>query len=525
MEVDIEPLDEEQARETLKRRLQRKQKKSGPGGGGELVLEQLVEADILPGEEHFYRLDGWDHAAALEIELDGGDVADDGSGDVDLFVITDRQHHRPRLDEHVWGDLNSGFPKHIRLAPADSELAGATALHIGVRGWKEPRQEGDEAAPALAPAAEDGHARFRYTLLVSQVALSAPPPAPMADDSAPGPDHARCPNCTHWIPARTLVLHESFCRRHNVLCARCSAVLRRGAEHHHWHCAVCNALGDSAASHRKHLSTTHTPHACPGCTVHRAASLAALAAHRVSHCPAKRIVCAFCRLLVPQDGDPAHPDAEQILSGLTHHELACGARTTECPRCARRTRLRDLPVHLRHHELQRLAAPLPSICANALCCRSVATSGSGGSASVNALGLCDVCFGPLYSSSYDPTGSQLRSRVERRLLRQLLAGCGKHWCRGELCRTGRGGRERMATKDALPLVHAARARGALSFCVGEATAQRRALAERLAVETALDHGKGAYAIEFCVRAVEVTGGDEGVARSWLEREGVRIGER
>lgn len=478
----------------------------------------------MPGEEHFYRLGGWDHTAAVEIELDGADAADDGGGDIDLFITTDRQHHRPRLDEHVWGDLASGFPKRIRLAPSNSELAGATTLHIGIRGWKEPPQEeegdGGPAPPTPAPtaAAEVGGTRYRYTLLVSQAALSAPSPSPMAGDGAPGPDHARCPNCTRWIPARTLLLHESFCLRHNVLCARCSVVLRRGAEHHHWHCATCSAHGDSAVSHRKHLSTTHTPRTCPGCVTHRAASLTALAAHRVSDCPAKRIVCAFCHLLVPQDGDPARPDAEQILSGLTCHELACGARTTECPRCARHTRLRDLSLHLRHHELQRLATPLPAICANALCCRSR-------SGPANALGLCDVCFGPLYSSSYDPSGSQLRSRVERRLLRQLLTGCGKPWCCGELCRTGRGGVERMATKDALPLVHAARARGALPFCVSEATAQRRALAERLAVETALDHGKGAYAIEFCVRAVEAADGGEEAARSWLEREGVRIGER
>ena len=60
-------------------------------------------------------------------------------------------------------------------------------------------------------------------------------------------------------------------------------------------------------------------------------------------------------------------------------------------------------------------------------------------------------------------------------------------------------------RTTVPLVHVSRARSALSFCT-EAIAQRRALSERLAVETALGHGNGTCAIEFCVR------GDEGADR-------------
>ncbi|KAF8535910.1 hypothetical protein BDD12DRAFT_988415 [Trichophaea hybrida] len=468
LEVDVEPLDEEQARETLKRQLQKK------SSGG-----------VAPGDEHFYELDVWDHALPLEIELDGIDLQEEE--DVDLFITTDRQHHKPRLEEHIWGDISSVFPKRIQIFPGNIELVDAKTLHVGVRGWKDPD----------AGNSTEASTRY-YTLFITQTNISSASSRIEAIASdRPSADHQRCKNCTQWIPSRTMILHESFCFRNNIYCSHCNTVFKRGTEQNHWHCGLCSAHGNHPSSHKKHIHTTHTSHACPHCT-YIATSLTDLASHRTSICPAKIILCNFCHLLVPQEGDQI-PDAEQILSGLTRHELRCGGRTTECNICSRRTRLRDLALHLKTHELQRLSKPLPEICANPLCCRSPAD---------NPLHICAVCFGPLYASTYDPTGSQLQNRVERKLLRQLLVGCGKSWCKSSL---------------SLPLV---KVRQQLLLCVDEVTSKRRELAERLSVETVLDEGgRGGYPVEFCVKAVEAVEGDVDRARKWLEREGVRTGER
>ena len=67
-------------------------------------------------------------------------------------------------------------------------------------------------------------------------------------------------------------------------------------------------------------------------------------------------------------------------------------------------------------------------------------------------------------------------------------------------------------------------RGEVAFCVGARVQEMRELAERLAVESAVGDGRGGWGVEWCVRAVEVGGGEEG-ARRWLEKEGVRVGER
>jgi hypothetical protein len=510
LEVDIEPLDEEQARETLKRRLQRS------SSGGNLTPEVTIEGEVGPGDEHFYDIDAWDHAQPLEIELNEIDLEE--GQDVDLFVTTDQQHHKPLMHEHIWGDMSSNFPKRIRISPGNIEMVDSKSLSITVRGWKDPDAEenGDKQGPGR-----------RYTLRFTQTDLSDnDAPNSKLNDAAPSSDHKRCPNCHQFIPNRTFFLHESFCLRNNVVCPTCSAVFKRGTEGNHWHCEFCLASGNAPMSQAKHIATNHTPRSCPSCP-YVASSMSDLAAHRTSVCPGKLILCPFCHLIIPQegDGDGTTPDAESILKGLSKHSLACGARTTECALCPRRIRLRDMDLHLKAHELERLSKPVPTICANPDCCRSPTKD--------NPLGLCDFCFGPLYARVYDPTGAELHGRLERKLLLQLLQGCGKDWCRNSMCKTGRINTGKAKTtqvvgiKEALPLVKAVLEKpGGARLCVDGITQRRREMAERLEAESVVNgKEKGGYYLEFCVRAVEVTAGDEEGARRWLLKEGVRTGER
>lgn len=265
-------------------------------------------------------------------------------------------------------------------------------------------------------------------------------------------------------------------------------------------------------------------------------SIPNLARHKVTECPNKLILCRFCHLQVPQEGDPTEPpNPELLLSGLTPHELADGGRTTECHLCNKITRFRDMDTHLRHHDLERLSRPPPRICRNINCGRTqdgankLGDTRAGtrkGQGPGNEIGLCSVCFGPLFVSLHDPEGKALRRRIERRYLSQLLTGCGKPWCRNAYCRTGRkndGQPDRsVPTKDAIPLVkpflEGMDGKGyttPLHFCTDEASQRRRALAEMLSAEPGVE-GKGGYALEWCVAALEAEGGDLDRARAWLK---------
>jgi hypothetical protein len=253
-----------------------------------------------------------------------------------------------------------------------------------------------------------------------------------------------------------------------------------------------------------------------------------LAHHRTSTCPEKIILCQFCHLLVPQQGsdDLSPTDPEVILSGLTPHELADGARTTECHLCNKIVRLRDMTTHLKHHDLSRKSQVrvVPRLCRNTNCGRTLDGVGPVGqinppTAAKNDIGLCDICYGPLYNSAFDPDGKALRRRVERRYLTQFLTGCNKHWCRNEMCKTGRAntGLEPLSSKDGVAAVKPAieeilqTGKHALSFCVDEKSQIKRTLADVLAAD---ESGSG-YAPEWCVAAVEASDGDLAKAQTWL----------
>ena len=554
LEVDIEALSEQQARDTLKQIADKIQKVPGTAEdsspGGEVGLFHAEDGQVLPGEYVDYELPAWDRSQVLVFELSSATVEDD----VDLLVspVSSSQRSRPRIDQHVFANFDARPTKRIRLEPSNVELENAKALYVAVhRVAPSHTLRGDEH-----DAQSSEHPRpVRFTLRVQHPS----PDSPSLDGSANGvdtpanPDDVRCDNCRQWVPKTSLMLHQNFCLRNNIRCTQgCGQIFQRGSSERssHWHCHLDSSYGNTTVSLRKHNFVHHPaePLRCPECsTLETFHSIPSLARHRTSTCPAKLILCRFCHLVVPQEGDPDMPNAEALISGMTPHELADSARTTDCYLCARIVRLRDMDAHLRNHNLDRLARPPPVPCRNVLCARTRDTCSASGNTRADTtkqgrgpgsdVGLCGVCFGPLYVSMYDPDNRALRRRIERRYLQQLLTGCGKSHCRNEFCKSGRKHVEPplpgdINTKEALPLIKpfvdglaSAHELSPLHFCVEEGQQRRRALAELMAAEDLGPGKKGGWSLEWCIGALEASDGDLDKARTWLRDWGVRRDER
>jgi Ubiquitin fusion degradation protein UFD1/Amino-terminal Zinc-binding domain of ubiquitin ligase E3A len=517
LEVDIEALNEEQARETVKKRAAKLKPGTSKGSstGGTIDLFQAVEGHVLAGEYVDYELSSWDRSQGLEIEL----TSIDEGQDIDLFVspFSPRQRAKPRENHYVFAQFDGLNPKRIQVQHTNAVLEDAESIRIAIHSYLP-----SNIPPSSTP--------ISYTLRVNPLDSTKAPQTATTHNL----DEVQCKNCRQWVPARTLILHENFCYRNNILCPHgCEQVFQKSSSawKDHWHCPHDSAWGNTSHSQSKHNAYVHTRTTCPDCG-RGYSSLATLSTHRTGLCPSKLILCRFCHLTVPQEGDPDSPDPAASLSGLTPHELADGARTTDCHLCGKIVRLRDMRAHLAHHELSKSSRLPPRICANKLCGFSRDGTAKSGDTRVSRkgtdaehdLGLCPRCFGPLYVSLHDPDGKALRRRAERRYLTQLVTGCGKSWCTNDMCRTGRANlgmpEQGRNIKEALPLVKpvvdaltaAAAVPGAetvpLKFCVDEACQRNRTIAEFLAAE-------GVYALEWCVGAVEAAGGELGGTREWL----------
>lgn len=552
LEVDIEALNEEQARDTVSRIVAKTQKHSTADGsasstGGQITIHKPVAGQVLVGEYVDYQLESWPRSLPLTIRLEPSNDGDE-STILRLLISPFSNHQRaqPRISDFVFSTLSATKTQELTIDPGNIELKDADALWVSVWSYK----------GATAPQETSTPSSFSLQIVAESENDSTNAAITDADTLS---DETRCPNCQQLVPKASVLLHESFCRRNNILCSQgCGNVYQKSSSawQSHWHCPHDTFFGDSKISRTHHDFLFHPPEPlrCDRCsTTQTFSSIPLLAQHHVTVCPAKTILCRFCHLVVPQEGDPDHPSAETLISGLSQHELEDGSRTTECHLCNRVTRLRDLDTHLRHHDLERKSRARPRRCRNAVCGRTQDGTAHNGNTRVSPppadqtqLGLCSLCFSPLYVSLYDPEGKALLRRIERRYLQQLMTGCGKAWCLNPLCKTGRsvnravapsrlglpGPETVIAAKDALPLikplVSAAAAAELLAgnaevfFCVDAECQRRGELAALLEVDGA-GRGAGAagaaagygYDIAWCLGAIEAEGGDLERARSWL----------
>ncbi|KAL1072700.1 hypothetical protein V6Z11_D11G170700 [Gossypium hirsutum] len=115
-------------------------------------------------------------------------------------------------------------------------------------------------------------------------------------------DTVECRNCKHFIPSRSIALHEAYCSRHNVVCpyVDCGIVLR---------------IEDAKNHIEKHMKVFHDPFRCP-CGV--ALEKKDMMQHEASDCPLCLNTCQFCGEMV-QAGSSAM-DARDRLRGLSEHE-------------------------------------------------------------------------------------------------------------------------------------------------------------------------------------------------------------
>ncbi|KAL1307815.1 hypothetical protein HN51_049715 [Arachis hypogaea] len=248
----------------------------------------------------------------LESEIDGGDT--------DLFIS---RHPLifPTRHQHEWSSHDIGS-KTLILTSKDKKL-GAGSYSIGIYGFKGMTKYN------ISVTIQDD-----FNQKVGQQASSS-------SMSSAGTDTEQCRNCKHYIPSRTIALHEAYCSRHNVVCqhAGCGVVLRMEESKNHIHCDRCGQAFQQVEL-EKHMKVFHEPLHCPcGIILEKQQ----MVEHQASVCPLRLISCRFCGDMV-QAGNSAI-DARDRLRGLSEHESVCGSRTAPCDSCGRAVMLKDMDIH------------------------------------------------------------------------------------------------------------------------------------------------------------------------------------
>lgn len=344
----------------------------------------------------------------------------------------------------------------------------------------------------------------------------------------------KCSNCAKAISKYKLLLHESFCLRNNVKCS-CGLVFLKEIPETHWHCEKCNdptKYGNTSLLKFKHDKLFHeVSYKCNQCSITTEFNdfIDLVVNHKASVCPGKLHECRFCFLIVPQ-GESTFQDK---VANLTNHENACGNKTTECFKCNKILRTKDLSKHLRMHDLDKKQMNQDTKanfkkCLNENCIILINDS------LTNQLGLCDYCFGSIYIPQHDPTHIKLQSRIERKYMIQLTKGCGFTWCKNTNCKTHNPSRfASMSHKDLISYINdslfssigtpslpvnkkkTSPPKNRLWFCVNESIQLRKDILDLLSSENEYDE-------ELIYKPInELSTVTEESVRDWLLHNGVK----
>ncbi|OVA09753.1 Ubiquitin fusion degradation protein UFD1 [Macleaya cordata] len=253
--------------------------------------------------------------ANIEVKID----TENGDGDTDLYV----SRHPvifPTQHQHDWSSHDIGS-KVLILSPKDQSL-GAGTYSIAVFGFK-------------------GTTKYRISVGVQENSNRNVGELASSSSSVVDANSVQCHNCAHYIPSRTIALHEAYCSRHNLICkhAGCGIVLRREEAEKHVHCEKCGRASQ-VGELEKHMKVFHEPLHC-GCGA--ILEKEEMVQHQSSVCPLRLVTCQFCGDMV-QAGSSAS-DVRDRLRGLTEHESVCGSRTAPCDSCGRSVMLKEMDIH------------------------------------------------------------------------------------------------------------------------------------------------------------------------------------
>ncbi|OMO84806.1 Ubiquitin fusion degradation protein UFD1 [Corchorus olitorius] len=260
----------------------------------------------------------WENIVSGDVNIEVKIDAEANGGDTDLYVS---KHPLifPNRHQHEWSSHDVGS-KTLILSSKDRNL-GAGTYSLAVYGFK-----------GTTTYQVSVHVQENSKRTVGQQAVHL---------SSMDVDTVECRNCKHFIPTRSIALHEAYCSRHNVVCPHvgCGIVLRIEEAKNHGHCEKCGQalhLGEM----EKHMKVFHEPLMCPCGVVLEKEDMVQ---HQASDCPLRLIPCRFCGDMV-QAGSCAM-DVRDRLRGLSEHESICGSRTAPCDSCGRSVMLKDMDIH------------------------------------------------------------------------------------------------------------------------------------------------------------------------------------
>jgi hypothetical protein len=265
----------------------------------------------------------WGSVSIGDCEIEVKMESEQQDGDTDLY-ISKHPLLFPTRHQHGWSIHDVGS-KALVLSSKDINVGPGT-YSIGLYGFK-------------------GTTKYKVSVILKDISNRKVGQQAISSSSSvteAAADTVECSNCRHYIPSRTIALHEAFCRRHNVVCQHdgCGVVLRSEEVKNHVHCQKCGQAFQNGGEIEKHMKVFHEPLQCPcGIVLEKEQ----MVKHQSNECSMRLVTCRFCGDMV--EAGTSASDVRDRMRGLSEHESHCGSRTTPCDSCGRAVMLKEMDIH------------------------------------------------------------------------------------------------------------------------------------------------------------------------------------
>ena len=209
-----------------------------------LVLGKAESGTVEEGMFNYYKFSIEDNISEIitsgSMNIEVKVEADTSDGDTDIYVS---RHPLvfPTQHRHEWSSHEMGS-KVLILDQKDPTLVACT-YSIGVFGFK---------------------GLTKYHISVALRDNNTQRVGDNAKTSSQVVDSVECRNCRRFISKPSIMIHEAYCVRHNVLCQHdgCGVVLRKEEAGSHAHCSKCGKAFQQEEI-QKHMKVFHDPLNCP----------------------------------------------------------------------------------------------------------------------------------------------------------------------------------------------------------------------------------------------------------------------
>lgn len=193
-------------------------------------------------------------------------------------------YYKFSIDHDTWGKISSGLAE-IEVKLSMESQDGDTDLYLSKHpilfptrhqhGWSShdvgskslvlnsKDQNLSEGSYSIAVYGFKGKTEYQVSVTFQDSSNQKMGQQAVSSSSFVEADTLKCSNCNHYIPSRTIALHEAYCKRHNVICQHlgCGIVLRIDEAKNHVHCVKCGQAFHKGEM-EKHMKVFHEPMHC-----------------------------------------------------------------------------------------------------------------------------------------------------------------------------------------------------------------------------------------------------------------------